>query len=235
MPDAVAWYILFSQGVREGYRTSLARGSLTCQIDVEFIPTSAHPDLMIAKPIALFLASAQSRLWLSSALLLSLLMVGACDKTPSMSKNPLLKEGQQFPTFVLEAISDGDTASNLLHEKMLVVNVWATWCPPCRREMPGLEKLSKTLNPQHFAVIGLSVDEDVLLASEFLNQQKITFSNFFDKGGVMAKQLGLLAYPETFVIAPNRTLVRRMTGYHEWSSPEVVQMLEDLYQAQKGP
>lgn len=145
----------------------------------------------------------------------------------------MLTEGQKFPTFVLDAISDGRAGSNRLHEKVLVVNVWATWCAPCRREMPSLEQLSKTLNPQHFAVIGLSVDEDVMLASEFLTQHKITFPNFYDKGGVMAERLGLRVYPETFVIAPNRTLLRRMTGFREWNSPEMVAMLEELYQAQQ--
>lgn len=181
-----------------------------------------------------FLASAQPRLWLSLALLLSLFMIGACDKTPSPLINPLLTEGQQIPRVVLDAISDGGTASSALNQKMLVVNFWATWCTPCRREMPGLEQLSKTLDSNNFAVIGLSVDEDVMLASEFIIQNKITFANYFDKGGVMAKRLGLLAYPETFVIAPDRTLVRRMTGFHDWSSPEMVNMLEALFQAERG-
>lgn len=190
---------------------------------------------MFEKPLTFFLAVAQPRLWLSSALLLaSLLLVAACDKTPLESPNPILTEGQKFPAFVLDAISDGRAGSNRLHEKVLVVNVWATWCAPCRREMPSLEQLSKTLNPQHFAVIGLSVDEDVMLASEFLTQHKITFPNFYDKGGVMAKQLGLRVYPETFVIAPNRTLLRRMTGFREWNSPEMVAMLDELYQAHKS-
>lgn len=160
-------------------------------------------------------------------------MIGACDKTPSPLINPLLTEGQQIPRVVLDAISDGGTASSALNQKMLVVNFWATWCTPCRREMPGLEQLSKTLDSNNFAVIGLSVDEDVMLASEFLTQNQITFANYFDKGGVMAKRLGLLAYPETFVIAPNRTLVRRMTGFHDWSSPEMVKMLEELFQGQR--
>lgn len=173
-------------------------------------------------------------MWSSLALLLSLFMIGACDKTPSPLINPLLTEGQQIPRVVLDAISDGGTASSALNQKMLVVNFWATWCTPCRREMPGLEQLSKTLDSNNFAVIGLSVDEDVMLASEFLNQNKITFANYFDKGGVMAKRLGLLAYPETFVIAPDRTLVRRMSGFHDWSSPEMVKMLEELFQAQRG-
>lgn len=161
-------------------------------------------------------------------------MMGACDMTPSQPINSQLTEGKKFPRAVLDAISDGGTASNSLNQKMLVVNFWATWCPPCRREMSSLEQLSKTLDPNNFAVIGLSVDEDVMLASEFLKQNKITFANHFDKGGVMAKRLGLLVYPETFVIAPNKTLVRRMTGFHDWSSPEMVKMLEELFQAQRG-
>lgn len=182
----------------------------------------------------IFLARAQPWLWWPLALLLSLFMIGACDKTPSPSINPLLTEGQKIPRVVLEAISDGDAASSALSQKMLVVNFWATWCAPCRREMPGLEQLSKTLDSNNFAVIGLSVDEDVMLASEFIIQNKITFANYFDKGGAMAKRLGLLAYPETFVIAPDRTLVRRMTGFHDWSSPEMVNMLEALFQAERG-
>jgi len=103
---------------------------------------------MFARPNTFYLARTQSRLWSSLALLLSLFMMGACDKTPSPSINPLLTEGQQFPRVVLDAISDRDTASNSLNQKMLVVNFWATWCPPCRREMPSLEQLSNA-NDDH--------------------------------------------------------------------------------------
>ena len=117
---------------------------------------------------------------------------------------------------------------------MLVLNIWATWCPPCRREIPGLDRLSQTLDPKRFAVIGLSTDDDALLASEFLIQNGITFTNFFDQKGKMSRQLGLQVYPETFVIAQDRTLVRRMTGLRDWSSPDMVNMLEGLYQAHTG-
>ena len=117
---------------------------------------------------------------------------------------------------------------------MLVLNIWATWCPPCRREMPSLEHLSKTLDPKRFAVIGLSIDNDAFLASEFLAKNGISFINFHDQNGERSRQLGLKAYPETFVIAKDLTLVRRMTGLHDWSSPEMVSMLEGLYQAQQS-
>lgn len=169
----------------------------------------------------------------SAVLCLLVLSLAACQKAeapPAAS----LTVGQPFPAFMLDFISGGQEGAPSWQGKMLVLNVWATWCPPCRREMPDLDHLSKTLDPQRFAVIGLSIDEDTLLAAEFLVQHGITFSNFFDKAGQMSRPLGLKAYPETFVIAPDRTLLRRMTGLHAWSSPEMVSLIEGLYPAQPG-
>lgn len=156
----------------------------------------------------------------------------ACNRTAAPSA-PQLVEGQAFPAFMLDFISGGKDVARFLHGKVLVLNIWATWCPPCRREMPGLDRLSKSLDPNRFAVIGLSTDDDALLASEFLAQYGISFINFLDQKGTMSRQLGLQVYPETFVIAEDRTLLRRMTGLHDWSSPDMVAMLEGLYQAQQ--
>ena len=72
------------------------------------------------------------------------------------------------------------------------------------------------------------------MAKEFLLQHGITFSNFFDQAGQLSRPLGLKAYPETFVIAPDRTLLRRMTGLHAWGSPEMVSLLEGLHPARPG-
>lgn len=166
---------------------------------------------------------------LAIGLLLGLL--GACDKPPAPAAAPLV-EGQPFPAFMLDFISSRNDAASAWQGKILVLNIWATWCPPCRREMPDLEHLSKTLDPKRFAVIGLSVDADTLLAAEFLLQHGITFANFFDQNGQVARPMALQAYPQTFVIAPDRTLLRRIIGHREWGSPEMVSLLEGLDQTQ---
>ena len=171
------------------------------------------------------------------AMCLFSLSLGACDKpnTPTAltaSATPQLALGKAFPPFMLDFISSESDAAPSLRGKMLVLNIWATWCPPCRREMPSLELLSKTLDPKRFAVIGLSVDSDALLATEFLAQNKITFANFFDKNGNMSRKLGLTSYPETLVISPDRALVLRKTGFPDWGTPEMVSTLERLYRAQ---
>ena len=166
-----------------------------------------------------------ARRWCATGFVLAALV--GCDKPAAPA---VFAEGQAFPPFMLALLTGDEAKAARLQGKLLVLNIWATWCPPCREEMPSLDRLDKTLDSKRFAVVGLSIDADTLLATEFLLQHRISFTNFFDKDGAVTRQLSLKAYPETFVIAPDRTLLRRMTGLHDWSSPEMVQLLERLYQ-----
>ena len=166
------------------------------------------------------------------AVALAMAALGACSKAPP--PKPEIAEGKPFPP-----ISVVDSAANALDDpslrgKMLILNVWATWCPPCRREMPSLERLSKTLDPKRFAVLGLSTDQDERLAAEFLMQNGITFTNFFDENARLSREWNLKVYPETFVIAPDGKLVRRIPGLREWDSPEVMAELEAMYLEHQG-
>jgi thiol-disulfide isomerase/thioredoxin len=161
--------------------------------------------------------------------------VAACDWLSTFSKDsPLFVEGRAVPPELLALISGQGEAARSLRGKMLVLNIWATWCGPCRNEMPSLNRLSKILDPQKFAVVGVSTDVDALLVSEFLLQNGIGYSNFLDPNGKVVRQLGLKAYPETLVIAPDRSLVRRVTGWRDWSTPEMVSFIEGLYLTHQG-
>jgi len=155
----------------------------------------------------------------------------ACSK--SLPAKPELALGKPFPPLALNSSANA-LADPSLRGKMLVLNVWATWCPPCRREMPSLERLSKMLDPQRFAVLGLSTDQDERLASEFLTQNGITFLNYFDENARFSREWELKVYPETFLIAPDGTLMRRIPGLREWDSPDMVAELESLYQQHAG-
>ena len=168
-----------------------------------------------------------------AVVILLLVSVSACNKSVS-SASPQLVEGQEFPPFMLNYVLGENVAKPAFKGKVLILNIWATWCPPCRKEMPSLQRLSQTLDPKRFTVIGLSTDEDALLASEFLAQGGVTFSNFFDQNGKMVKRLGLKVYPETFLIAPDGTLARRVTGLQDWSSPEMLVLLEEIYRTKRG-
>jgi thiol-disulfide isomerase/thioredoxin len=167
--------------------------------------------------------------WRRILMFIAVALVCACD-VRGLAPKAQLVEGRPFPPLALNHSSGNVLSTSTFQGKMLVLNVWATWCQPCRREMPSLERLSRTLDPQRFAVIGVSTDRDEMLASEFLLQNRITFANFFDKNGKLAEQLGLAVYPETFLIAPDGTLLQRVAGLREWDSAAMLAQLEDAYQ-----
>lgn len=167
--------------------------------------------------------------WYGAALTSVLLTILAGCSQQFAEAPELLAEGHPFPKIALSYASGKTVSTNSFRGKVVVLNVWATWCPPCRREMPSLEALSRTLDPEHFAVIGVSTDKDPLLAEGFLKENQISFVNFLDEGGRIARQLGLNVYPDTFLIAPDGVLIKRVTGQQEWNSPAMIKLVQDIY------
>jgi len=141
-----------------------------------------------------------------------------------------LAEGQKFPEFVLTRLEGGGTSPQAYRGKLLVLNVWATWCHPCRQEMPSLERLAHAVDPERMAVIGMAVDDDKRLVQEFVLQHQVTFPIFIDTDMRVANRiLGINAFPATFLIAPDGKLVGQISGEREWDSPAMMRLLEDAY------
>lgn len=167
---------------------------------------------------------------LASALVL-LVLVSACGDKAARSE---LDEDKAFPHITLHKVAGGTVSSDSFRGKLLVLNVWSVWCVPCRREMPSLERLSKTLDPQRFTVIGLSAEKDEAQVQKFLGYYGVTFENFLDRDGVMLKQLDVKAYPVTFLVAPDGSLVQRVLGEQDWSGPAMIQVLEEAYHGRRS-
>ena len=120
-------------------------------------------------------------------------------------------EGNVFPLQSIESLPLLGSTRPSLGNKTLLINFWATWCAPCREEMPYLQRLSERLDPDRFAVIGVSVDDDANLVREFLLQYRIRFPNYLDAGNNLASdRLGLGSYPQTFVVSPDGIIKRRI-------------------------
>ncbi len=110
--------------------------------------------------------------------------------------------------------------------RLLVLNVWATWCPPCRRELPGLVALQDRLSQDHLLVVTLSVDDDRELAREYLRQRELTLPAYIDQGQDIAQRLlGVRVFPDTFVISPEGVLLKRIAGEVDWRREAIVEAL----------
>lgn len=151
----------------------------------------------------------------------------ACDPQPA-SPPP-----EPAPDLQLQNISAlGSIRLHQYRGRTVVLNVWATWCPPCRREMPALQALSHQLRSEGIAVLGLSADQDRFLAQEFLAEQQITFRNFIDRDAVALDALSISALPETLIINRDGDIVIRVIGERDWASSAMIENIRKIHQQQ---
>lgn len=166
-----------------------------------------------------------SRYVIIAAISLGLL---ACNKPPTV-KSGLV--GQQFPSVNLVDLGNQTHPFSQYRGKLVVLNVWATWCSPCRRELPSLQRLSEALDPGQFVVIGLSVDDDDHVVREYLKDKNIHFAAFIDKEMKIARDvLKIDSFPMTFVIDQKGKLVKVIVGERDWDEKATVNALQALYQ-----
>lgn len=141
------------------------------------------------------------------------------------------KAGDAFPLVALNQIKILGNKAPELKNKTLLINFWATWCTPCRNEMPHLQRLSEALDRDRFAVIGISVDDDTNLVKEFLLQYQIRFANFQDENlEIASRLLGIQAFPETFIVAPSGVIIKRISGGQLWDEKFLKLHLESSLQ-----
>ncbi|PYU16343.1 MAG: TlpA family protein disulfide reductase [Acidobacteria bacterium] len=119
-----------------------------------------------------------------------------------------------------------------LRGKVVVLNFWATWCPPCVEEMPSLNRLQQHLAPQGVTVLGVSVDDDAAAYDRFLRAQGIHFPTYRDPSKKIALKYGTSMYPETYIIGRNGRIARKIIGPQNWDSPELLAYLQSLPRSQ---
>ena len=114
--------------------------------------------------------------------------------------------------------------------KVVLVNFWATWCPPCRREMPSLERLQRKLGARSFVVLAVNVGETVDMIFPFLGtlDTQPTFPILLDQDSKVLKSWPVKGLPTTFILDRSGRLSRRAIGGREFDHPEVVKTIEKL-------
>ena len=113
-----------------------------------------------------------------------------------------------------------------------MINVWATWCAPCRHEMPSLQRLSRQLGSDRLELVGLSVDTDDHVVREYLIENKILFPSYLDRDSVIANGVfGIRVFPSTFFLGPDGVLLKVVEGWRDWESPEIVADIKRLLPA----
>ena len=138
------------------------------------------------------------------------------------------------PSFRLPARGGGEIELAALHGKLVLVNFWATWCPPCREEMPSLTRLSQQFDPGSFEVLTVSVDEGWAPVEKFLAQPQTPFRVALDTGAKTSRIYGTTKFPESYLVDRDGKVRLKFVGPRNWMDPNVATLLESYGARRKG-
>jgi peroxiredoxin len=137
--------------------------------------------------------------------------------------------GSQAPDFQLIDLQGNWQALPDYRGKVVLLNFWATWCGPCRVEMPSMERVYQDLKDEGFAILAISSDpQGSIVTRPFVASQGLTFPILHDSDYRVSGSYGVRTLPMSFLIDRNGTLTQRVFGARDWNSPEARELLHGL-------
>jgi len=153
------------------------------------------------------------------------------DSGPDSAPTSGLKEGFAAPDLTFPGIDGVEVSLSDFKGKVVLVNIWATWCKPCVDEMPSMEKLYKKFKRKDFEILAVSIDEGGRdTVAPFMNQYNLTFPALMDSKGTVRSLYGVTGVPESFIIDKNGILAKKIIGATDWATPEVFRFFRELIQ-----
>ncbi len=161
---------------------------------------------------------------IAAVILLIVVAAGIANFMPEGVKP--LSVGDQVKAFQLPNLKD--ELQNIPEGKVVLLNFWATWCPPCRQEVPSMVELYSKLKDKGFEIVAVSVDRNKSAVESFVAEQAMDFTVLHDKDSAVSKQFGVFRYPETFIIDRNGVIRQHLNGAVEWTTPNFYDYFEKL-------
>ncbi|MBE9568092.1 MAG: TlpA family protein disulfide reductase, partial [Proteobacteria bacterium] len=158
---------------------------------------------------------------------LSIILTAAFSASVFAAATGEVKKGGYLREITMDGLNgvglDGQTKTFAdFKGKPLLINVWASWCGPCREEMGSLERLAKRYNGKQFNIIGISTDDYRDRAEGFIKQSGVSFENFLDKRLQLEIMLGARRIPLTILVDADGRVLEKVQGSREWDDREII-------------
>jgi thiol-disulfide isomerase/thioredoxin len=142
--------------------------------------------------------------------------------------------GQLLRQATLQGLNGPPRQLSEFRGRPLIINVWASWCGPCRTEMASLERLAWRNEGREFAIIGISTDDFADQARDWLRHSNATISQYIDQGLQMEHMLGATTLPLTVLVDAQGRVLDKVHGARDWDSPESVAYVRRIFRTGSG-
>lgn len=168
-------------------------------------------------------------LLLTAGLLLALTLGGCSEDKPAPSTPGQVAIGQPAPDFTLGDLQGRSYTLSQLRGKVVIVNFWATWCPPCRAEMPSMERLHRELSGEGLVMLAVNIEKDGRrTVGQFLASTPHSFPILLDEQEMVQRRYGVNKFPESFIIRKDGIIDDKVVGAIDWAEPRTVAYFRDL-------
>ncbi len=169
--------------------------------------------------------NSMKKIFLIAAFVL-LTAMGSYSPADSDKGRPVIEKAADFSLKDLR----GETVSLAsMKGKVVLLNFWATWCPPCVSEMPSLNRLYQELRPRGLQVVAVSLDRSAGDVREYVGKKGFNFLILMDEGNTVARRYKVFSTPTTFLIDKNGNIVERFYGEYDWQDRDVRAKIERLF------
>jgi cytochrome c biogenesis protein CcmG/thiol:disulfide interchange protein DsbE len=141
---------------------------------------------------------------------------------------PIVNAGDKAPRFSVTTERGKTISLNDFGGKLLVLNFWASWCPPCVEETPSLEQFAREFGPQGVVVLGVSNDRNEGQYRRFLQRFQVNFETARDPENDISASYGTFQLPETYLIDRNGRVVEKVISNQNWMDPEFLARVRKL-------
>jgi peroxiredoxin len=161
----------------------------------------------------------------------SLILLLRNNRDSTLAPSGPIQAGLPVPNFTFPDLKGQEVSLSDHAGKVVLVNVWATWCSPCREEMPSMQKLYDRFKGKNFEILAVSVDSTGREAvTPFMQKLNLTFPVLLDPEGNIKPPYGVTGVPESFIVDKEGILVEKIIGPIDWATPRVFRFFRDLIQ-----
>lgn len=132
------------------------------------------------------------------------------------------------PSFALPPLEGRSLASGSLRGKVILINFWATWCGPCKEEMPALQRLRHTFSSDEFVLLAITTDHQREAITEFVKALGLSFPILLDETKDVSAAFGVRGLPTTVLISKNGQVLGRAVGSRDWDSQEAIALIRSV-------
>lgn len=175
--------------------------------------------------------------WIVVGVVVALLAIGATAGSyllrDELTQITIGSRAPQFKAVSIDSAPPRVVTLDDYRDNVVLLNIWATWCLPCRREMPSMEELHRALGDKGLKVVAVSVDNPGMEEAirEFVREYNLTFDILYDSSNTIRSTYRTTGVPESFVIARDGVIRKKWIGEENWSSEANRRLIESLLSA----